>query len=300
MVLRRRSRAGRNWSPALSSHICRTCGVWYPPSDDPPSHCAICEDDRQYVPQGGQQWLVPAELKAKHTNRIEDDDGVLGIGMRPSFAIDQRCVLVEAVNGTVLWETTSLVTDKAVAEILDRGPVKAIAISHPHFYAAMHAWAEALDCPILLPSVDYAWVQHKSSRIQFWEGRRHEIVPGLTLIRCGGHFEGSSVLHWQDRCCPEGFLFTGDTLQVAADRKRVSAMHSYPNAVPLGPSSIGNIAAELKGLKYANVYGYTWGRNILGDGNERVDQSLARYLAAISDGLPRTTHAAFCSDPLAH
>lgn len=33
-----------------------------------------------------------------------------------------------------------------------------------------------------------------------------EIVPGVTAIRCGGHFEGSLCLHW------DGRLFIADTL----------------------------------------------------------------------------------------
>ena len=32
-----------------------------------------------------------------------------------------------------------------------------------------------------------------------------EIVPGVTAIKVGGHFEGSMVLHW------DGHLFIADT-----------------------------------------------------------------------------------------
>jgi hypothetical protein len=266
----------------VTSPICAACGTWYPDSPVPPESCPICEDDRQYVPRKGQRWITGEELSAHYGNRIEMDDGVLGIGMTPAFAINQRCVLIEAEHGTVMWETTSLVTDQAVAAILERGPVAAIAISHPHFYAAMHLWADALDCPVLLPAADRDWVQISSPRIQFWEGDRREIVPGLTLIRCGGHFPGSSVLHWQDDRCPQGALFAGDTVQVAADRKRVSAMHSYPNAIPLGADAVRGIQASLVGLNFAAVYGFTWGRNITADGSQIVARSLEDYLRVIS------------------
>lgn len=37
-----------------------------------------------------------------------------------------------------------------------------------------------------------------------------ERVCGVTLIRCGGHFSDSSVLHWADGAAETGVLFTGD------------------------------------------------------------------------------------------
>ncbi len=266
----------------MTGHVCAACGTCYPVTAAPPASCPICEDDRQYVPRSGQSWLSLTDLARSFANRIEDDDGVLGIGMTPDFAINQRCVLIEAVHGNVMWESTSLITDEAVAAILQRGPVAAIAISHPHFYAAMHLWAEALDCPILLPASDRAWIQHASTRIQLWEGDRLEILPGVTMICCGGHFAGSAVLHWQDERCPDGAVFVGDTVQVSQDRKRVSALHSYPNGIPLGIHAITNIAASLADLEYQRVYGYTWGRNITARGAEIVASSLTDYVHRVA------------------
>lgn len=266
----------------MTSHICAACGTCYPASPAPPQSCPICEDDRQYVPRSGQRWLSHEELGRSFTNRIEDDDGVLGIGITPDFAINQRCALIETAHGNVMWESTSLVSDEAIAAIRRRGPVIAIAISHPHFYAAMHLWADALDCPIMLPAVDCQWIQHSSPRLRLWDGDRVELMPGITLIRCGGHFAGSSVLHWKEGRCPDGALFVGDSLQVSQDRKRVSAMHSYPNAIPLAASAIKGIAANLANLSYQRIYGYTWGRNITVRGDQVVAKSLADYLHSIS------------------
>lgn len=36
-----------------------------------------------------------------------------------------------------------------------------------------------------------------------------ELLPGVELIRLGGHFPGSSVLLWQGGCEGRGALFTG-------------------------------------------------------------------------------------------
>ena len=41
--------------------VCATCGVEYPPGPEP-ERCPICEDERQYVPAGGQRWTTLAQL----------------------------------------------------------------------------------------------------------------------------------------------------------------------------------------------------------------------------------------------
>ena len=58
---------------------------------------------------------------------------------------------------------------------------------------------------------------------------------GLTLINCGGHFEGGTVLHLRRRRKWQRALLTGDIIQVVQDRRYVSFMRSYPNLIPLGP-----------------------------------------------------------------
>src|SRR5437879_12526367 len=86
--------------------------------------------------------------------------------------------------------------DETIVEVHARGGIRAIAISHPHFYSSMIEWAECFDARIFLHSVDSEWVMRKSLRIQFWEGSTLSLWDGLTLINCGGHFEGGAVLHW--------------------------------------------------------------------------------------------------------
>src|SRR5207302_6305367 len=42
------------------------------------------------------------------------------------------------------------------------------------------------------------WVMRADPAIVFWEGETRRLGDGLTLIRCGGHFAGGTVLHWGD------------------------------------------------------------------------------------------------------
>ena len=43
-------------------HSCSACGTSYPDTPEPPRHCRICDDERQYVPPNGQAWTTPETL----------------------------------------------------------------------------------------------------------------------------------------------------------------------------------------------------------------------------------------------
>jgi len=211
------------------------------------------------------------------------DAGLLGIGTTPTFAIDQRALVLTTSHLRMMWETTSLVTPAAVSAILAGGRIDLIAISHPHFDAAMVEWSEALgSVPILLHAADSEWIARRSSRIELWHEERLQLAEGLQLIRCGGHFPGSSVLHWREGPRGGGALFPGDALQVTSDRRHVSFMYSYPNLIPLSPNAVQHIAQSIADLDFDDVYGFTWGRNIIGNGKAAAERSIARYLAAVS------------------
>ncbi|QSX79263.1 MBL fold metallo-hydrolase [Agrilutibacter solisilvae] len=263
--------------------ICETCGTQFDDRPAAPAHCPICEDDRQYVGWEGQRWTTHEAMATRYRNRLEDDGGLLGLGLTPAFAIDQRALLLPTQGGNVLWESLSLVSDEAVAALRARGGVDCIAISHPHFYASMVEWSRALgDVPILLHEADRAWVQRPSPALRWWSGDRLELWPGVRLLRCGGHFPGSTALHWRDARRPRGALFPGDALQVVQDRRHVSFMYSYPNLVPMNAADVRYMRSLLRDCRFDDVYGYTWGRNIRGDGRAAVDASFDRYLAAVA------------------
>jgi hypothetical protein len=267
----------------MTAFICETCGTQYAQSTAPPEHCPVCEDERQYVGLDGQAWTTIEALADKYTLRIEDDEGVLGIGMMPDFAIPQRAIFLPTDAGNILWECVSLVSDEALAMLKAHGGVDQIIISHPHFYASMVDWSDALGgVPILLHEADKSWVRRPSSRIRFWSGDLLSLSDSVTLIRCGGHFPGSAALHWREGPQGGGALFPGDALQVVLDRRHVSFMYSYPNYVPMKPSDVRGIRSRLQGFEFEDVFGYTWRRNIIGGARAAVDASFDRYLAAVS------------------
>ncbi len=267
----------------MAHFMCKQCGVQYAASDTPPRSCLICEDERQYVRWSGQDWTTLDELRRDHKMIIKDEDGVLSIGVEPHFGIGQRALLAETPDGNVLWDCVSLVDDEAVAVLAARGGLEAVAISHPHYYSVIVEWSRAFGgIPIYIHADDRKWVMRPDPAIVFWEGETKSVLPDLALIRCGGHFEGSTVCHWKRRGKPN-VLLAGDILQVVMDRKHVSFMYSYPNIWPLNARAISRIARALESFDYAQVYSAFWNMRILEDGKGAVARSVDRYLEAIAD-----------------
>jgi glyoxylase-like metal-dependent hydrolase (beta-lactamase superfamily II) len=270
---------------ALDHHICVTCGAQYTAASEPPPRCLICEDERQYVGHQGQRWTTFAELDREHRNAVEPiDPDLTGFATEPRFAIGQQAHLIETPAGNVLWNCINLVDDDTVAAIERRGGLAAIAVSHPHFFTGVAEWSRAFGgVPIFLHGDDRAWVTRPDDAIVFWEGDTVEPLSGsgLTLIRCGGHFPGSCVLHWATGAGGAGALLTGDTIQVVADRRWVSFMESYPNLIPLGAEAIRRIVAAVEPYLFDRLYGGWSGSIVATDAKEAVRRSAARYLARI-------------------
>jgi hypothetical protein len=262
--------------------LCVTCGVQYPMSLEPPAECPICEDERQYVGWSGQQWTTMAELAAsgRHNTLTEEEPGLMNLGTDPKIAIGQRALIVRTPHGNVMWDCVSYVDEASVAALREIGGLSAIAISHPHFYSAMTTWSAAFgDCPVYVPSADAEWVQFPGPGLQHWDGDAIEILPGVTLIKTGGHFEGAQVLHWAAGADGRGVLLTGDSITVVQDRRWVSFMYSYPNLIPITDAEVRHIVDVLRPYPYERIYSAWEGRVTATDGVRTVERSAERYLA---------------------
>ena len=265
----------------MPNYVCTTCGVQYAESHAPPASCPVCEDERQYVGWGGQQWTTLAEVRSTHANVVCAESGLIGILTEPAFAIGQRALLVPDPGFPLLWDCLTLIDDSTVAGLRAAGGIRAVAVSHPHYYSAVVEWARAFDVRVYLHAADRAWVMRPDPAIVFWEGDALVLSGGITLIRCGGHFPGGTVLHWARGADGMGALLSGDVLQVGADRKSVSFMYSYPNYIPLGAAAVRRIGAALAPYRFERIYGAFRDRNVLERGNQVVRQSVERYLRAI-------------------
>jgi glyoxylase-like metal-dependent hydrolase (beta-lactamase superfamily II) len=264
----------------MQTYLCRACGTQYPAGEEPPGACPICQDPRQYVPHDrGQTWVTLDELRDSREADIRDDHGILGIGCKPAFAIGQRALLVKSAAGNVLWDCAAYLDDEIVARISAEGGLAAIAVSHPHFYTTMVEWAHAFACPVLIHESDRKWVMNPDPAVRPWAGETHDLGGGLTLVRCGGHFDGGQVLHCRDRSA----LLSGDIVHVVPDRRYVGFLYSYPNVIPLPASKVQRIGSALEPFPFERIYGAWWGNVVERDGSAVVRRSVDRYVRAVTD-----------------
>jgi hypothetical protein len=267
----------------MPAFICTACGTQYPESGTPPAQCVICEEERQYVPPGGQSWTTLERLRIGHRNSFHQYEvGIFGIGTEPHFAIGQRAILVQTPAGNVLWDCIAFLDDATVAIVKSLGGIKAIAISHPHFYTTNAEWSRAFDAPVYLHAADKKWVQNPHGSIKHWDGDTLDLMPDVTLVRCGGHFPGGTVLHYGKGAGGKGVVCAGDILTVVTDRKWLSFMRSYPNLIPLSAREVDAIGKAMAPFSFEAIYGHYFDRVIARDGKAVLEKSVARYVANLN------------------
>ncbi|MCU1514600.1 MAG: hypothetical protein JWO10_1690 [Microbacteriaceae bacterium] len=237
--------------------ICATCAVEHPDTEHPPALCAICSDERQYVPGTGQAWTTLGQLAAAGT-RIEIEQlepNLYGVTAEPPVAIGQRALLVRSENGNVLWDPTGFVDEDGAARVRELGEVVAIVASHPHMYGSQVSWSRALGgVPVLVAEADRRWVQRQDAAIDTFSGTL-ELLPGLTLRTVGGHFPGSAVAYWDAGAEGRGVLLAGDTIFPGPDGRWVTFMRSYPNHLPLSINVTDRVASAIIERRFDRAYG---------------------------------------------
>ncbi len=264
--------------------ICATCGIEHANTARPPLRCRICTDERQYVPATGQAWTSLQSMAGQYTGAFSElETDLYGLQIAPSFAIGQRGLLVRTPGGNVLWDPPAFVDQQLIDGAAELGGIAAVASSHPHLVGCSVTWAKAFDgVPVYHSEADRRWIRRPDDVIRLWSGRI-EILPGVELVQCGGHFPGSSVLHWPAGADGRGALLVGDTLMVNSDRATVSFMRSYPNLIPLGERLVRQVARAVAQLSFDRIYGAFQGRVIETGAAAAVVTSADRYIGWIRD-----------------
>lgn len=259
-------------------NVCVACGTSY--LQESIEHCKICEDERQFVPKSGQQWISLETLRTSHSNKWQQHlPHLLSLQTVPNFAINQRAFLLQTPQGNILWDCIANLDDATNAIISALGGLHAIAISHPHYYSTMQDWAAAFNAPIYLHADDSEWIMRDSPHIQLFAEDEFEILPTIKLIRLGGHFAGGCVLHWQHE---NGILLSGDIVQVTPGADGVSFMWSYPNMLPLSATTVENILQRLADVKFERLYGAFEQREITLNAQQIVIRSGERYISCLT------------------
>jgi hypothetical protein len=244
------------------SWICRTCANQYPASAEPPGKCRICAEERQYVPETGQEWTSLEELAAEghRTSWTELEPGLFELAVTPSLGIGHRGLLVHTPRGGVLWDPPGFLDEAAVEFVRANGGLLGVAQSHPHLCGVQGEWSDRFrrsdgrGAPLWIPRRDAEWVLRSWDAVDWWDDRL-EVAPGVTLIRTGGHFAGSAVLHLAAAAEGRGALLVSDTMMVLPGSRRVSFMRSYPMLLPMPERHLARLLASLDGVQYDRIYG---------------------------------------------
>jgi glyoxylase-like metal-dependent hydrolase (beta-lactamase superfamily II) len=186
------------------------------------------QDPRQYVPAHGQTWTSLNASQDTQKNQFKTDEhdsrihyittapltpAELPPGLsdttttRKQLGIGERAILLQTEDGNVLWDLIAFLNQDTVDFINGKGGLKAIVISHPHFYTTHLEWATQFKCPVYVAADDAEWLSREDkhgSRISYTGAK--QVSAGVTVVQCGGHFDGSSVLHWEKK------LFIADTI----------------------------------------------------------------------------------------
>ena len=270
----------------MPNWICATCGNHYPDTEHPPTSCVICSDERQWVPPSGQRWTTHDELArdGRQAEFWEEEPGLTGIGVSPSVGIGQRALLVRTGRGNLLWDPPGFVDEDAIQWVRAAGGLVAVTASHPHFYGAQATWARAFGAEVLVPEADAGWVTQPDPAIRTWAGRL-DLLPGVTLVQCGGHFPGSAVVHWAAGAGGAGALLTGDTIMVTPGEDRLSFIWSAPNRLPLPEPLIRGILDAVRPFRFDRIYG-GWEPAIWSGARQTLETSAERYIQFLRGEAP--------------
>ncbi|RRB02232.1 MBL fold metallo-hydrolase [Larkinella rosea] len=257
--------------------ICTTCGTQYPPHQPVPELCTICNDDRQYIPENGQNWTTLPDLEKTYTVKISPlTDRIHSLKMQPDFAIANRALLVQSPGGNILWDCIPLPDAPTVALIRSMGGLKAIAFSHPHYYSTMNVWASLFDCPVYIHENDQPWIMYPSDSLQLWSGDSLSFWDGIRMIHTGGHFPGSCVLHIPSSS-DRGTLLCGDTLLLSRSKRHLAVMFSYPNQILLTRDEFVAFYKKAENLAFDSLYGAFENQDLTDNIMAVFTKSMQRY-----------------------
>jgi len=120
-----------------------------------------------------------------------------------------------------------------------------------------------------MTEVDSIWANRKvasSATLKLLKEPYTELLPGLTAAICGGHFDGSMVLHSATPNTNIPTLFVADTIFAVAsaqnpdpgkrkDTISYQFLWSIPNFIPLPPDKVLQIWSRLKVFNFKATYG---------------------------------------------
>lgn len=172
-----------------------------------------------------------------------------------------------------MWDMIALLDQPTVDKINELGGLKAIVVSHPHYFTTWADWSRTFNCPVFLGAPDSKWIQRKDAPgadLRLLSEDYTRILPseisGVTAILTGGHFDGSLLLHWENQ------LFIADTILATPSGVNpvpgkdgvvsFTFMWSIANRIPMHPDAVMKIWRLVKGLEFHTCFGAFKGQDV--------------------------------------
>lgn len=196
---------------ALVQYACRHCGHWQPWFDDrEPLACPVCVDVRNALPENGFEWATTADADAELTTHAREliPGKLWGFSCTPKFGLGATGWLLLHPRGNVAFEAAPRYSREALETIRSLGGVRVLSTSHPHGYGGLWQLQEAFSPELPLQKEDLKYT--KAFKVTRPYDATHEIYPDLALHHTGGHYEGHSVLYWDEIAA----CFCGDALKI--------------------------------------------------------------------------------------
>ncbi|MCJ1287372.1 hypothetical protein MMC26_006721 [Xylographa opegraphella] len=260
-------------SSNLDLLICTACGTQFGVDrDSKKAACRICDsalciqDPRQFVPPTGQSFTTLKEMReGAFENKWQQDEidhRVHSVWTEPKFGIGERAILLQTEHGNVLWDLIAFLDEATIEKIKSLGGIKAIVISHPHYYTTYVEWAQAFHCPVYTSFEDAEWLDRQDTldvERRLIRGFTETILDGVTAIKTGGHFDGSLVLHWERQLFIADSLLTVQSAYYHVDRlpgtTSYAFMWSIPNFIPLPPQKVMQIWRAVRPFEFTSTHG---------------------------------------------
>lgn len=297
--------------------ICTACGTQFPTADRQSlKTCFICDDPRQFTPPTGQSFTTLSSIQSSDHHNIWtpflDDENFISITTQPKVAIGQRCILIKTPQGNVLWDCITLLDEGTITKIRALGGLKAVVISHPHYYTTHLLWARTFNCPVYISTEDRQWLAQTSSSHQIFlketevetELKIDHVGTGLMMLKLGGHFPGSLVVLYKSRLLvadtlvstPSGLSnFSVDALGIP--RERPAGMNSYvfmwsiPNMIPLPPKELTRMWGVLRKYGWRSTHGAFVGADIVGNDEGEMKKRVLESMQIQVKGMGYAEHA---------
>ncbi len=260
--------------------ICATCAVETDDLPAPPVACAVCEDERQWVPEDGQRWTTLAELREAGTRITvsEVETGLWGLRATPAVGIGQQTMVVRTPEGVLLFDCVGYVDEAALDFVRSLG--------------RRWPWPPAIrTCTASRRSGPGPSAACRSSSRPRTPNGCAGVTPSSSSTTSGASSQPASPsTGWAgtsvDRPSSSGLrgaegrgvLLAGDAVFPNPDRRSVSFMRSYPNRIPLSGNVVQRIAGQLEGLHFDRLYN-NFGAVVPSDAKVVLRRSADRHAA---------------------